>query len=63
MFIHREILGKVIMYCRTTAEHKFRTKLGFKQHDIILIRAQPVLTNIMGSFQRENLQRQYNVLG
>ena len=51
------------MYCRTTAEHKFRTKLGFKQYDIILIRTQPVLTDIMGSFQRENLQRQYNVLG
>ena len=24
------------MDCRTTSAHKFRTKLGFKQYDVIL---------------------------
>ena len=27
---------RVIMDRRTTAAHKFRTKLGFKQYDVIL---------------------------
>ena len=37
---------KVIMDCRTTSAHKFRTRLGFKQHDVILIKEQSVLTKV-----------------
>ena len=38
---------KVIMDCRTTSAHKFRTRLGFKQYDVILTKEQSVLTKIM----------------
>ena len=51
------------MDCRRTAVHKFRTRLGFKQYDIILTKEQSVLTKIMSSFEEENMQTQYNVLG
>ena len=46
------------MNCRTTAAHKFRTRLGFKQYAVI-----SVLTKIKGSFEGENRQTQYRVLG
>ena len=63
MFIRKKIATKVIMDCRTTATHKFRTRLGFKQYDVILIKQKPVLTKIKISFEGENMQKQYRVLG
>ena len=36
IFIHKELAVKVIIDCRITAAHKFRTRLGFKQYDVIL---------------------------
>ena len=50
------------MDCRITSAHKFRTKLGFKQYDVILTKNQSALTKIMSSFKGENIQTQYNVL-
>ena len=50
------------MGCRTTSAHKFRTRLGFKQYDVILTKEQSVLIKIMSSFEGENMQTQYNVL-
>ena len=41
------------MDCRTTAEHKFRKRLVFKQYDKILTKEQSVLTKIMTSFEGE----------
>ena len=51
------------MDCTTTSAHKFRIRLGFKQCDVILRKEQSVLTKIMNSYQGENMQTQYNVLG
>ena len=51
------------MDCRTTSAHKLRTRLEFKQYDVILTKEQSVLTSIMSSFGGENMQTQYNVLG
>ena len=53
---------KVLMDCTRTLAHKCRTRLGFKQYDIILTKEPSVLTKIMSSFERENMQTQYNVL-
>ena len=39
------------MDCRKTSAHKFRTKLGFKQYDFTLTKAESVLTKAMSSFQ------------
>ena len=46
---------KVIMDCRTTLAHKFRTRLGFKQYDAILTKEQSILTKIMSSFEGQNM--------
>ena len=43
------------MDCRTTLAHRFRTRLGFKQY-VILTKEQSLLTKIMSSFERENIQ-------
>ena len=45
IFIYKELATKVIMDCRTAA-HKFRTRLGFKQCDVILTKEQLVLIKI-----------------
>ena len=42
---------------------KFRTFLGFKEHDIILTKEQSVLKSIMDALEGENMQTQYSVLG
>ena len=54
IFIDKKLATKVIMDGRTTAVHKFRTRLGFKQYDVILTKEQPVLTKC--SFEGENMQ-------
>ena len=46
------------MDCRTTLAHRFRTRLGFKQY-VILTKEQSLLTKIMSSFERENMQTWY----
>ena len=46
------------MDCRITSAHKFRTRLGYKQYDVILTKKQSVLTKIMGSLEGENMQTQ-----
>ena len=61
IFIHKEFAVKVIMDCRTTASHKFRTRLGFKQCDVILTKKQSVTTKMKRSFEAENIETQYSV--
>ena len=51
------------MDCRTTSAHKFGTRLGFKQYDVILTNKKIVLTRTLNSFEGENMQAQFNVLG
>ena len=50
------------MDCRTTMAHKFRTRLGFKQYNVILTKEQSLLTKIVSSFKGENIKTQNNVL-
>ena len=50
------------MDCRTTAAHKFRTRLWFKQYDVMLAKEQSVVTKIKSSFDGENMQIQYSAL-
>ena len=51
------------MDCRTTSAHKLKTRLGFKQYDVILTKERSMLARIMSSFKGENMQTQFNVLG
>ena len=43
------------MDCRTTLAHQFRTRLGFKQYDVILTKEQSELTKLMSSFEGEKM--------
>ena len=61
-FIDERLAMKAIMDCRTASAHKFRRRLGFKQHDVILTKKQLVLTEIIISFEGKNMQKQYNIL-
>ena len=61
-FYRRIVAIKVIMDFGTTLAHKFRTRLEIKQHDVILLKEQSVVTKIRSSFEGENMQTQYNVL-
>ena len=62
IFIDKKSSDRLIMDCRTTSAYKFRTRLGFKQYDVILTKEQSVLTKIICSFEGENIQTRYNVL-
>ena len=62
IFIDEKLAIKVIMDCRTTSAYKFRTRLGFKWYNVILIKEQSVLTEIISLFEGENNQIQCNVL-
>ena len=63
IIIHEELATKVIMDCRTTVAHKFRARLAFKQNDVILTKEQSVVAKIKGSFEGQNMQTQYSMLG
>ena len=45
LFINKKLILKVIVDCRTTAVHKFRIELRFKQYDVISAKAQSVSLN------------------
>ena len=53
----------VIMDCRTSSTHNFETRWKFKKYDTILIKHKSLLTKILNSFERENMQAKYDVLG
>ena len=55
---NKELATKIIMDCRTTAASKFRTRLGFKQYDLILTKEESVLTKIKTSLEGENMHTQ-----
>ena len=61
-FINEKLAIKVIMDCRTTSAHEFRTRLGFEQYNVILTKEQSVLSKILSSFEGENIQTQYKVI-
>ena len=62
IFINGKLAIKLIMDFTTTSANKFRTRLGFKQYDVLLTKEQSVLTKIMSSFEGQNMQTQHNVL-
>ena len=67
MFIYANkcIIVPFIMHCKvaTPKSIEFKSKLGFNQHDITLNKEQLILRSIMDTFEGENMQTQYAVLG
>ena len=51
------------MDCRATPAVNFRTRLGLRQHDLIMTQKQSALTKIMTVFVVKEIILQYNFLG
>ena len=65
LYIVGDLTLKIIMHCNLSSEQteKFRSELGFRQHDIIMTKEQSVWKSIKDEFEGENMQTQYSVLG
>ena len=63
MYAHEDVIIPVIMHCRTRESCKFKRNLGFKLHDVINCKEQTVLESIKDTFEVENIQTQYTVVG
>ena len=62
MPLNEKLAIKVIMGCKETSTDIFRTRLGFKPCNTILIKEQSVLTKIISLFEGEYMPTQYKVL-
>ena len=49
------------MDCRTTLAHQFKTRLQFKQGNVILTKEESVVTKIMSLFEGKKMQIQYEL--
>ena len=66
-FVHtyEDIIMSITMTCRVSTPKaiEFRSKLGFKQHDIILSKEQLVISKRTKLFSNEKMLQQHSVLG
>ena len=63
IFTGKKLAVQAVVDSRTRSVHKCRTRLGFKQYNLIVTKEQSVITAIVRSFEGENMQTQYNLLG
>ena len=64
VYTHEDIIMPIIMSCRASTPEaiEFRSKLGFKQNDIIQSKEQPLISKIK-LFSNEKILLQHSVLG
>ena len=62
-FLRSDLALKIIMGCRTDESCSFKRNLRFKLHDVINTKEQTVLNSIKDTFEGEDMQSQYKVLG
>ena len=57
MYTREDIIMNIIMRCRVSTPEaiEFRSKLGFKQHDIILTKEQSVISKLTKLFSNEKI--------
>ena len=62
---HEDTITPIIMHCKalTPKAIKFKSKLGFKQHDLTLTKKHSVVPKIMELFANEKALPQHAVLG
>ena len=53
----------IIMDCRIDKSCSLKKTLGFKLHDVINTKEQTIINSIKDTFEGENIQTQYSVLG
>ena len=65
MYTREDNIMNIMMWCRvlTTEAIQFKSKLGFKQHDIILSKEQSVISTITKLFSNEKILLRHSVLG
>ena len=51
------------MDCKTDESSNLKRNLGFKLHDVINTKEQTIINSIKDTFEGENIQTQYSVLG
>ena len=54
MYTHEDVITPIIMHCKvsTLKAIEFRSKLGFKQNDILLSKEQSVTSKIIKAFSK-----------
>ena len=64
MYTYEDFIMPTEMCCRESKPEaiEFRSKLGFKQHDIILSKEQSLISKITKSFLNEKILLQHSVL-
>ena len=62
LYTHEDIIMPIIM-SSTSEAIKFRSKLGYKKHDITLSKEQSVESKIKKLFSNESILLQHSVLG
>ena len=62
IYIREDLNLLTVMDCRTPTTIEFKSKLGFKQLDIIMRKEQSVLIRIMKIFGSEKISLQHSVL-
>ena len=62
-FLHIDLALKITIDCRTDKSCSFEKILGFKLYDVISTKNQTIIHSIKDTFQGENMQSQYSVLG
>ena len=57
MYTHEDMIMNIIMSCRVSTPEaiEFRSKLGFKQHDIILRKKQSVISKVTKLLSNEKI--------
>ena len=61
--LHINLALKTIMDCRTDKSCSLKKNLGFKLFDVINTKEQTITNSIKDTFEGENMQTQYSVLG
>ena len=64
LYASQDVITPIIMHCKILIPKaiKFRSKLGFEQHDIVLTKEQSVILKIMNPFSNEKKLPQHSVL-
>ena len=62
-FLHIDLALKIIMDCRTDKSCSLKKNLGFKLYDVINTKEQTIINSIKDTFEGENIQTHYSVLG
>ena len=62
-FLHIDLVLKIIMDCRTDKSCSLIRTLEFKIYNVINTKEQTIINSIKNTFEGENMQTQYSVLG